>query len=339
MKPRIGVVLGDPCGVGPELAVKLLADPAVRARSEIVAIGDVRIFHMAEEVAGLSVPLEVVNELADDVVFNDERTVFLDVPCPEPARFQPGQVMAEAGRVCLEWLTVALHLAEEGKLDGFCFTPLNKKALNLGGNPYGDEHIFFARELNFDGPFCEHNVLGDLWTTRATSHIPLRDVCENITTDRVLLATRLAHNTLGSAGIEAPCVAVAALNPHAGDGGMFGNEEAEIIAPAVELARAEGIDAHGPFPSDTVFLRARDGDFDAVVTMYHDQGQVAMKLMGFSRGVTVTGGVPIPITTPASGTAFDIVGKGIATVDGCREAFMLVSKMAEIKRQRAAVQG
>ena len=120
---------------------------------------------------------------------------------------------------------------------------------------------------------------------------------------------------------------------------MFGNEEAEIIAPAVELARAEGIDAHGPFPSDTVFLRARDGDFDAVVTMYHDQGQVAMKLMGFSRGVTVTGGVPIPITTPASGTAFDIVGKGIATVDGCREAFMLVSKMAEIKRQRAAVQG
>jgi 4-hydroxythreonine-4-phosphate dehydrogenase len=128
-----------------------------------------------------------------------------------------------------------------------------------------------------------------------------------------------------------PTIAVAALNPHAGDGGMFGREEIDVIAPTIETAKAEGIDAHGPFAADTIFVKARDGNFDAVVTMYHDQGQIAMKLMGFSRGVTVSGGLPVPITTPASGTAFDIVGKGIANAEGLRQAFFLLCKMAEAR--------
>ncbi|NQU69601.1 MAG: 4-hydroxythreonine-4-phosphate dehydrogenase PdxA [Rhodospirillales bacterium] len=316
MKPKIGVLLGDPNGVGPEMAVTLLAGEDVRERADILVIGDQRILRMAEKVAGISVPADVP---------------FLDVPSVTLDEITPGEATAAGGRACLESLSVALDMAKKGEIDGFCFAPLNKYALKLGGCPVADEHIFFARELDFDGPFCEHNVLDDLWTTRTTSHIPMSEVCALITPERILRAIRLAHNTLGSAGFEKPRIAVAALNPHAGDGGMFGREEIDIIAPTIEAAKAEGIDADGPFAADTVFLKAKDGNFDAVVTMYHDQGQIAMKLMGFKRGVTVTGGVPVPITTPASGTAFDIVGKGIANAEGLRQAFFLVCKMADIR--------
>ncbi len=223
MKPKIGVLLGDPNGVGPEMAVKLLAGEDVRERADILVIGDQRILRMAEKVAGISVPADVP---------------FLDVPSITLDEITPGEATAAGGRACLESLSVALDMAKKGEIDGFCFAPLNKYALKLGGCPVADEHIFFARELDFDGPFCEHNVLDDLWTTRTTSHIPMSEVCALITPERILRAIRLAHNTLGSAGFEKPRIAVAALNPHAGDGGMFGREEIDIIAPTIETAKA-----------------------------------------------------------------------------------------------------
>ncbi len=333
MKPRIGVLLGDPNGVGPEMAVKLLAEEDVRERAEIVVIGDEQVFRMAERVAGTAVSIRTIGDIPE-VDWNQNALPFLDVPSIKPDEITPGKATAAGGRCCLQSLSVALELAKTDRIDGFCFAPLNKYALKLGGCPVADEHIFFARELNFNGPFCEHNVLGDLWTTRVTSHIPLSEVCAHIIPERILRAIRLAHNTLGSAGFEKPRIAVAALNPHAGDGGMFGREEIDVIAPTVETAKAEGIDVDGPFAADTIFVKARDGDFDAVVTMYHDQGQIAMKLMGFSRGVTVSGGLPVPITTSASGTAFDIVGKGIANAEGLRQAFFLVCKMADARRSK-----
>ncbi len=333
MKPRIGVILGDPNGVGPEISVKLLAGDDVRRRAEILVIGDERVFHIAETVSGSSVSINIISDIAH-ADWEDSALPFLNVPSIEPDEITPGEATAAGGSSSLKALSVALDLAKTGRIEGFCFAPLNKYALKLGGCPVADEHIFFARELDFDGPFCEHNVLDELWTTRTTSHIPLADVCALITPERILRAIRLAHNTLGSAGFEKPRIGVAALNPHAGDGGMFGREEIDIIAPTIELAKDEGIDAHGPFAADTVFLKARDGDFDAVVTMYHDQGQIAMKLMGFKRGVTVSGGLPVPITTPASGTAFDIVGQGIANAEGLRQAFFLVCKMADVRRTR-----
>jgi 4-hydroxythreonine-4-phosphate dehydrogenase len=328
MKPTIGVLLGDPCGVGPELVAKLLAEPDLGERANVVVIGDLRVFRMGEAAAGLSVPLHVIDDIGD-ADFQGGATVFVDFPTIDPSEVTPGRATAAGGRSVYETLKEAIRLARDGAIDGFCFAPYNKYALTLGGAPTGDEHILFAQELGYDGPRCELNVLGDLWTTRVTSHVPIKEVAEKITTERVLLMPRLASDTLAAAGVETPRVAVCALNPHAGDGGLFGREEIDVIAPAVERAKAEGISADGPFPSDTVFLKARDGDYDAVVTMYHDQGQIAMKLMGFGRGVTVSGGLPIPITTPASGTAFDIVGRGIATVEGTRQAFLLVCRLAE----------
>ena len=155
-----------------------------------------------------------------------------------------------------------------------------------------------------------------------------------ITADRIVETVQLVQAGQRNAGIDTPRIAVAGLNPHAGDGGIFGREEIDIIAPAVERARAEGIRVDGPFPSDTVFVKARNGEYDAVVTMYHDQGQIAMKLMGFDRGVTVLGGLPIPVATPAHGTAFDIAGRGVAKADAIRQAFRIACSMAERRRAR-----
>jgi len=174
-------------------------------------------------------------------------------------------------------------------------------------------------------------VCGSLWTSRVTSHVPLRDVADLLTQEKIREVARLLHRTIASSGIAAPRIAVAGLNPHAGEGGLLGTEEIDIIAPVVAQLRSEGFDVIGPLPADTLFVAARRGDFHAVVTMYHDQGQIAMKLMGFERGVTVAGGLPAIITTPAHGTAFDIAGKGTADPGAMREAIRIACEMTGIR--------
>jgi 4-hydroxythreonine-4-phosphate dehydrogenase len=182
--------------------------------------------------------------------------------------------------------------------------------------------------LEWKGHISEINVLDNLWTSRVTSHLGLAQVSALITKEGVYKAIALIHGALHIAGVKEPRLAVAALNPHGGEGGLFGREEMDAITPGIEQARSEGIQAQGPFPADTIFLRVRGGAYDAVVSMYHDQGQIAMKLMGFERGVTVQGGLPVPITTPAHGTAFDIAGQGKANPQGLWQAFVLASRMA-----------
>ena len=182
----------------------------------------------------------------------------------------------------------------------------------------------------------EFNILGDLWNARVTSHIPLSQVPGAITEAAILRSLRLTHDAMTAAGFARPRIAVAALNPHAGDGGNFGREEIDLIEPAVQKGSTEGIAVDGPFPSDTVFLRAKGGQYDAVLTMYHDQGQIAMKLMGFERGVTMLGGYPFPICTPAHGTAYDIAGRGIANPGAAREAFLLAARAASRRISIAA---
>ncbi len=325
-KPRIGLLLGDPNGIGPELAAKLLAQPGVSDQAFVVVIGDARVFDQGCKVARVDIPHRRVAR-AVDLRFAGA-IEFLNEPSIAPEEVTPGQATAAGGRSVFVAIKTALRLAKDGLIDGFCFAPMNKKALALGGSPFADEHQLFAHELGFTGPYCEHNVLGDLWTVRVSSHIPLKDAAAHVTEDRILEMTRLANTTLKRAGIARPRIAVAALNPHGGDGGLFGREEIDIIAPAVRKAQGEQLSVEGPFPADTIFVKAAEGAYDAVVTMYHDQGQIAMKLMGFSKGVTVSGGLPVAIATPASGTAFDIVGKGIARADGMRAAFDLTCRMA-----------
>jgi 4-hydroxythreonine-4-phosphate dehydrogenase len=222
-------------------------------------------------------------------------------------------------------------MACDGHADAVCFTPFNKQAMRLAHPPYDDEISFSLGVTGSEGPASEFNVLDRLWNARVTSHISLAEVAERITKARVLRAIKLTDQSMRVAGFEHPRIAVAALNPHAGDGGNFGREEIDSIGPAVEIARAEGVAAEGPFPADTVFLRAKSGAFDAVLTMYHDQGQIAMKLMGFDRGVTLLGGFPFPICTPAHGTAYEIAGKGVADIGATRAAVLLAAEMAGAK--------
>ena len=219
-------------------------------------------------------------------------------------------------------------LASAGEADAIVFAPLNKQALKLGGLTHPDEQHLFAELLDARGYTVELNVIDRLWTSRVTSHIPLKDVAQTITAERVTDAVRVIDRGLKQGGLARPRIGVAGLNPHAGEGGTLGREEIEVIGPGIEQAKAEGVDARGPFPADTIFVAAQRGEFDAVVTMYHDQGQIAMKLMGFDRGVTVLGGLPVPITTCAHGTAYDIVGRNAANPGPLANAFALAIQMA-----------
>jgi 4-hydroxythreonine-4-phosphate dehydrogenase len=215
-----------------------------------------------------------------------------------------------------------------GEAHAVCFTPFNKQAMRLAHPGYDDEIRFTAQEIGFTGTATEFNILEGLWNARVTSHIPLKEVSAALDPDAIVSALELTAMALEAAGFRPPRIGVAALNPHAGDGGNFGREEIDIIAPAVERAQAMGLPAEGPFPADTVFVRAKSGQFDAVLTMYHDQGQIAMKLLGFDRGVTLLGGFPFPICTPAHGTAYDIAGLGLANVGAARAALLLAARMA-----------
>jgi 4-hydroxythreonine-4-phosphate dehydrogenase len=255
----------------------------------------------------------------------------------DPARIERAVPSAAGGRFALDNLNTALRLAQDGKVAAVCFTPFNKAAMRLAHPSYEDEIVYTAEFLGTpDVVAREFNVLEGLWNARVTSHVPLSQVASLITTPRILNDLRLTNRSLRDAGFAQPRIAVAALNPHAGDGGNFGHEDDAIIRPAVLQAKAEGIDAEGPFPSDTVFVRATKGAFDAVLTMYHDQGQIAMKLIGFDRGVTLLGGFPFPICTPAHGSAYDIAGKGIANLGASKAAVLLAAKMGRKDMARAA---
>src|SRR5882724_10217400 len=200
--------------------------------------------------------------------------------------------------------------------------------MKMAGLEEEDELRFLAGLLRHTGYCSEINICGNLWTTRVTSHVPFREVADLITAEKVCAAARGIDRALRANGIGAPQIAVAGLNPHAGEGGLMGTEEIREIGPGIVQARAEGVSVSGPFPADTVFIAANRGEYDGVVTMYHDQGQIATKLLGFDRGVTLLAGLPLPVTTPAHGTAFDIAGKGVASVGAIQEAFAIATRLS-----------
>ena len=364
--PRLALLLGDPCGIGPEIAARLLSEgsePESRGTAAanrdsglatqpppdggttsfngvgIIVISDPWLLDWGAQCAGVTLDLpryDAPQELPAVV----RQPLLLAGPAFPPDAHTPGRVSAAAGRYVLQTLDYAADLALGGVIDGICYASLNKQAMHAGGSAHEDELRYFADRLGASGYVGEVNTLDGLWTSRVSSHIPLRAVCDRISVDEILPAIRLIHHTIRQSGTPSPRIGVAGLNPHAGEGGLFGREEIDIIRPAVEAAQDEDIAASGPFPPDTVFLRARRGEFEGVVTMYHDQGQIAMKLLGFERGVTVHGGLSTPITTPAHGTAFDIVGQGVANPEALRQALGLCMRMLRRNAPRGlATQG
>jgi 4-hydroxythreonine-4-phosphate dehydrogenase len=326
-KPRIGLFIGDVTGIGPEVAVKVVAQRKALSNCFIIGVGDHRSFQLAQKIAQIPLEYPVYNDI-DEVDSSKGQFAFLDLKNIDPNEIALGQVSPISGKAVGDSLEQMIYLVLSKKIDAMVYAPLNKEALYRGGYPFKGEINFFAHLLGVKNGFGEMNVLGELWTSRVTSHISIADVSKNITRKKVLDAITLADSTLKRAHIEHPKIGVSALNPHSGEGGLFGREEQETIVPAMQEAKRLGINVVGPYSADTIFLRISKEKLQAVVSMYHDQGQIAMKLMGFSEGVTVNAGLPVVITTPSHGTAFDIVGRGIANPNALKEAVLLAAKMA-----------
>lgn len=329
-RPIIALTLGDPSGIGPELVAKLLQNRALVQSASVVIVGEPWVWAEACRQTAIEHPLATISDFAAA----GDTPQLLPLESVRQEEIKPGVATAAGGRAALAGLQFCVAAAARGEIDGLCFAPLNKLAMKLAGMPFADELHYFAQELKVGSFVTEFNVLDRMWTSRVTSHIPLREVADAIDPSRIKSAARLLERTMIEAGVVRPRLAVAGLNPHAGEGGTCGREEIEVIAPTVTDLQTEGIDIQGPFPADTLFLRVRSGIFDGVVTMYHDQGQIALKLLGFDRGVTVQGGLPIVITTPAHGTAFDLVGQNRADPGAMTQAFRLAVTMGANRTAR-----
>jgi len=325
--PRIGFMLGDVTGIGPEIAAKLLATGKPAACAQTIIIGDRRVLELGMRNANVKFAYSVCNNI-DEIQWPRKDYPLIDLGDTDPAKYPQGVSSDEAGKLAGDALKFMIDLAISGKLDGISFAPLNKGAMNRGGWKFNDEHQMFASLLKHSGFFGEMNVIDQFSTFRVTSHVALRDAVNMITPERITAAVNLANDTLRAAGKANPRIGVAALNPHNGENGLFGDEEIRIIRPTIDKLKSGGIDCQGPISSDAIFLQALKGKFDGVVMMYHDQGQIATKLLGFNKGVTVTAGLPSVFTTPAHGTAYDIVGKGVADVGAIEHAFTLAARMA-----------
>ena len=333
--PVLGLMLGDYTGIGPEQCARVLADKRLSDAARLLVVGDGRMLDQGARDSGVT--LEWRRYVTpEDVEWERDETPIIDLGNLDPSTgFARGVVSPASGRIAGETLAAMIELALAGRIDGIVFAPLNKAALNAGGWKFNDEHQMFAKLTKHEGFFGEMNVLDGKWMSRVTSHESLRTALDRITPQRIDDALMLADATMRAAGIARARIAVAALNPHGGENGLFGREEIDIIAPAVAKAAARGIACKGPFPADTVFIKGFGEEYDGVLTMYHDQGQIATKLKGFNRGVTISGGLPTVFATPAHGTAFDIVGQGVATTGALEQAVRLAARLAASRKAAA----
>jgi 4-phospho-D-threonate 3-dehydrogenase / 4-phospho-D-erythronate 3-dehydrogenase len=330
-KPRIGITIGDPCGIGPEIALKAAASPALRERAQPVLIGSREL--LAWGIDGISgeTGAALARALADPEI------AILDAARAETKHLRRGEPSAEGGRVSVEAVRAGVRAILRGELDAIATAPISKTAWRLAGVAYPG-HTELLAELGRSPSYGMLFVAGGLRVLLATIHVPLAAVPSLLTTEGVLEKLRLLGQTLSERfGVRVPKIGVAGLNPHAGEGGQFGDEEARILAPAIARARDEGLDVGGPFPADVLFgeIYARDS-LDAVLAMYHDQGLIPVKQAAFGSAVNVTIGLPFIRTSPDHGTAYDIAGRGVARESSLVAAALLAAEMAARAGERAA---
>ncbi len=323
MSKRIAFLIGDPAGIGPEITARCLDEVSLEEGLSVLLVGDRKSFLRAQGITGTK--LSFTDVTLDSLSQADDRMLFLDVPVKGVDEVPFGEVSSEAGASIYESLKVILDLVDRKEVQGFVFAPFNKEAMKKGGCPYTSELEMFKDHFNRPDVNGEINFLDPMWANRVTSHIAVKDIASYIKKDRILETIKFLDEQMARFGVKERNIAVAALNPHGGEKGLFGTEEIDEIGPAVEAARAAGVNASGPFPADTIFLRVQKGEYNAVVSMYHDQGQVATKLLGFDKGVTVHGGMPVAIATCAHGTAFDIAGTGKAGAGALVQALKVVT--------------
>ena len=339
--PRLGITMGDPAGVGPEITVKALAREDVSSSCKPVVIGDRSVMAATLEMLRSPLSLHTVTSLAD-CSFSPGTIECLDLGNVDARRLSKAMVSEEAGRAAFAYIETGVKLCLAGAIDGLVTAPINKEALAAAGVPHSG-HTEILAKLSGTKDFAMLLMGKELRVIHVTTHVPLRRVPDLVRRERVLRVIQLAQRTMDGLGQAHPRIAVCGLNPHAGEDGLFGDEEKTQIIPAVDDARRQGLDVYGPLPADTLFSRARGGEFDIVVAMYHDQGHVPVKTVGFTydqaagtwtglSGVNVTVGLPFLRVSVDHGTAFDRAWKGIANPDSMVEALEVAVRMLAARR-------
>ena len=332
MRPLIVVSMGDPCGIGPEIVVRALADPAVIGSCRPLVLGDARAIERAIALTGLPLKVKIVDDARSSTVTDKGIIPLRPLSALAPVDMAYGKPTAATGDAVFHYITEAARLCCEGKAAGMATAPINKEVLNRAGHHYPG-HTELLAELTGTPEFVMMLAGDRLRVTLVTIHEALADVPRLVTFERVLATIRITHRELQRYFRPHPRLAVLALNPHCGEGGMFGETEEKIIAPAVAAARAEGIDARGPFSADTLFHSAVQGAYDGVVCMYHDQGLIPLKLIHFEDGVNVTLGLPIIRTSVDHGTAYDLAGTGRASAASMVAAIRMAAAMAVVRNR------
>jgi 4-hydroxythreonine-4-phosphate dehydrogenase len=324
MMPICAITMGDPAGIGPEIALKAFISKDL-PQCTVFIIGDADVLEQAKKLLSCSIR---INAISDAHEIKADCVNVLDMKQVSIHDFSMGKVQANCGRASYAYVIKGIELALKGDIDAIVANPISKEALKMAGINYPGHTEILADKTgtrNFSMMFASENV----HVVHVTTHVSLKTALTMITKESVLSHTRLLNSALKNLGIRSPRIAISGLNPHAGENGLFGDEEILHIAPAVMLAKQEGIDASGPFPPDTVFMRAFKGEFDGVVSMLHDHGFVALKTRNFEGGVNITLGLPIIRTSVGHGTAFDISGKGIASEKSLIAALKAAKLMAE----------
>lgn len=325
--PIIAITLGDPAGTGPELILKALAALEVRTLARFVVVGDAATLERAQVFTGTKLVLNALTDISA-AQFGENGIDVLDLKNVDPARVKLGQVSPLAGQAAFEAIRTATELALAGRVHAIVTSAINKAALNAAGHTF-DGHTGLLAHL-CGSPRVTMMLAADrLRVSHVSTHVSLRQAIERVRPERILEVLQLTHDAIHRLGIAQPRLAVAGLNPHASEGGLFGDDEEKFIAPAIAQARGMGLDAQGPFPGDTVFFRTLQGEFDAAVAMYHDQGHVAAKMLGIWRGVNITLGLPIIRTSVEHGTDFANAGTGRGDPRSLIEALKMAALMAQ----------
>ena len=321
---RIGIVLGDAAGIGPEIVAKVIDKSDLK--NKLLIIGDYDLFKNI--IAKFKIDIEITKvDTEDGIQTSNDNILFYDLKTLRNKDYKFGEPSDTCGKAILTELMVAIDLVKKNIINGLFYAPLNKYSMSKAGLSHFSEKGLFEEHLKLSDDAFEINILNNIWTNRVTSHIPFRDIAKTLSKDKVFRAIRVLNKILTDSFKESIKIYIAGLNPHAGESGILGNEENDVILPAIVKAKACGMNVEGPFSADTIFVRAKKEKICGVVTMYHDQGQIAMKLMGFENGITYQAGFAIPIVTPAHGTAFDIAGKGCANENSAATALKCLCAM------------
>jgi 4-hydroxythreonine-4-phosphate dehydrogenase len=330
--PNIALTLGDMAGIGPEIVAKVLAAPPEGCR--LLVVDDARVLKASLDRLGLAADIAFVSD-PQAIDMRSKPLTMLDLAHATPELLAIGKPCADTGRMAASALARALELAMDGVADGVVYPPLCKDTLDVGDGAHGDELLLLQRIAK--APAMARVVkAGNVLRNSVTGHVPFANIVRLLTKESVLATIEVLREAFNLYGMESPVIAVAALNPHGGEGGQIGREEIDVLGPAIEAARAAGIDCRGPFAADTLYVRALKGEFQGVVNLYHDQGNIAAKVASFGEGVVQYVRSPVPIATVAHGAAFDIAGKGVADETNLREVIAEVAMLARRWRRLPA---